>query len=160
MYYQHVYLCSHPLIRAHCRCSSLLSSDNKCLTSYSSSYFSNPATTIDPPSRKLRTVMTRGYSVRCNWLPGCPWQRQCWTQPAHRIRMFLAIDNGDKGEPWQKQAGTQLIKMHTKVLEIILMHDNSDCNFEKALTKATMAHPTKMRAAILAIIMYKTTFKL
>ena len=50
--------------------------------------------------------------------------------------------------------------MHTKVLEIILMPDNSDCNFEKALTKATMVHPTKMHAAILAIIMYKTTFKL
>ena len=50
--------------------------------------------------------------------------------------------------------------MHPKVLEVILLQDNSDCNFEKALTKATMAHPTKMRAAILAIIMYKTTFKL
>ena len=59
--------------------------------------------------------------------------------------MFLAIDNGDKGEPWQKQAGTQLIKMHSKVLEIILMQDNSDCNFEKVLSKASMAHPTKMQ---------------
>ena len=50
--------------------------------------------------------------------------------------------------------------MHSKVLKIIFMQDNSDCNFEKALTKATMAHPTKMHAAILAIIMYKTTVKL
>ena len=66
----------------------------------------------------------------------------------------------NKGESRQKQAGTQLIKMHSRVLEIILMHDNSVCNFEKALTKATMVHPTKMHAAILAIIMYKTTFKL
>ena len=65
-----------------------------------------------------------------------------------------------EGESRQKQAGTQLIKMHTKVLEIILMQDNTESNFEKALTKASMAHPTKMHTAILAIIMYKTTFKL
>ena len=74
--------------------------------------------------------------------------------------VFIAIENGDKGEPWQKQAGTQLIKMHSKVLEIISMQDNSDCNFEKALTKASMAHPTKIHAAILTIIMHKTTFKM
>ena len=40
-YHDHVYICALAQSYIHCRCSSLLSFYNKCLTSYSSPYFSN-----------------------------------------------------------------------------------------------------------------------
>ena len=40
-YHDHAYICALAQSYTHCRCSSLLSSDNKCLTSYSSTYFSS-----------------------------------------------------------------------------------------------------------------------
>ena len=40
------YICALAQPNTHCRCSSLLSFDNKCLTSYSSSYFSTCTTLV------------------------------------------------------------------------------------------------------------------
>ena len=76
-YHDHVYICALAQPYTHCRCLSLLSSDNKCLTSYSSSYFSmtiekwqlqapGPGTNPHAPPR-LPWSSTRPRFLRLLW---------------------------------------------------------------------------------------------